>query len=249
MKNLILHYAVRQYYWKNLNNNIDKISSFMNSKAFALYLKDFRSELRTRYAVNSLAMFIVVAISVILFSIGNEKIPESLTGGLFWVVIFFSAMSGLARAFVAEEERGTSLTLQLIASPSTVFTGKLLFNLILVFLMNIVIALLYSALFEEFVIRSFALFLLTFVLSNIGLAVSSTIIAAIISKAGSKGTLYPVLSFPILLPLILTSVELTSNCMLGTTFEESQVLLAVILCYDVIMLTASYMLFDFIWKD
>ena len=221
----------------------------MNSKAFALFNKDFNSELRTRYAVNSLAMFIIVAISVILFSIGNEKIPQNLTGGLFWVVIFFSAMSGLARAFVSEEERGTSLTLQLIAAPSTIFTGKLLFNLILVFLMNIIIALLYSALFDEFVIRSFFLFLLTFVLSNIGLAVSSTIIAAIISKAGSKGTLYPVLSFPILLPLILTSVELTSNCMVGTTIVESQIELGVLVSYDVIMLTASYMLFDFIWKD
>ena len=158
-------------------------------------------------------------------------------------------MSGLARAFVSEEERGTSLTLQLIASPSTVFTGKLLFNLILVFIMNIIIALLYSALFEAFVILNFYLFLLTFVLSNIGLAVSSTIIAAIISKAGSKGTLYPVLSFPILLPLILTSVQLTSACMVGTTFGESSINLAVLVCYDVIMLTASYMLFDFIWKD
>jgi len=221
----------------------------MNSKAFALFNKDLNSELRTRYAVNSLAMFIIVAISVILFSIGNERIPQSLTGGLFWVVIFFSAMSGLARAFVSEEERGTSLTLQLIAAPSTIFTGKLLFNLILVFLMNIIIALLYSALFDEFVIRSFYLFLLTFVLSNIGLAVSSTIIAAIIAKAGSKGTLYPVLSFPILLPLILTSVELTSNCMVGTTIVDSQVELGVLISYDVIMLTASYMLFDFIWKD
>lgn len=221
----------------------------MNSKAFALFLKDFRSELRTRYAVNSLAMFIIVAISVILFSIGQEKIPQNLTGGLFWVVIFFSAMSGLARAFVSEEERGTSLTLQLIASPSTVFTGKLLFNLILVFIMNIIIALLYSALFEAFVILNFYLFLVTFILSNIGLAVSSTIIAAIISKAGSKGTLYPVLSFPILLPLILTSVQLTSACMVGTTFGESSINLAVLVCYDVIMLTASYMLFDFIWKD
>jgi len=221
----------------------------MNSKAFALFNKDLNSELRTRYAVNSLAMFIIVAISVILFSIGNERIPQSLTGGLFWVVIFFSAMSGLARAFVSEEERGTSLTLQLIAAPSTIFTGKLLFNLILVFLMNIIIALLYSALFDEFVIRSFYLFLLTFVLSNIGLAVSSTIIAAIIAKAGSKGTLYPVLSFPILLPLILTSVELTSNCMVGTTIVDSQVELGVLISYDVIMLTVSYMLFDFIWKD
>jgi heme exporter protein B len=218
-------------------------------KSYALFRKDFNSELRTRYAINSLAMFIIVAISVILFSIGNERISENLTGGLLWVVIFFSAMSGLARAFVSEEERGTSLTLQLIASPSTVFSGKLVFNLILVFCMNTIIALLYSALFDEFVIRNFGLFLLVFVLGNIGLAVSSTIIAAIIAKAGSKGTLYPVLSFPILLPLILTSVQLTLYSMDGTAIDEAIFELAIVACYDVIMISASYMLFDFIWKD
>jgi heme exporter protein B len=218
-------------------------------KSYALFQKDFHSELRTRYAINSLAMFIIVAISVILFSIGNEGISPGLTGGLFWVVIFFSAMSGLARAFVSEEERGTSLTLQLIASPSTVFTGKLLFNMILVFLMNIVITLLYSALFSEFVIKNYLLFLLTFLIGNIGIAISSTLIAAIIAKAGSKGTLYPVLSFPILLPLILTSVQLTSFAIEGTPISEAVFELAIVVCYDIIMISASYMLFDFIWKD
>ena len=221
----------------------------MRFKSYALFRKDFNSELRTRYAVNSLAMFIVVALSVILFSIGNERISPALTGGLFWVVIFFTAMSGLARAFVSEEERGTSLTLQLIASPSTIFSGKLLFNLILVFAMNIIITFLYSLLFEEFVIRNLILFILTFILGNIGIAVSSTIIAAIIAKAGSKGTLYPVLSFPILLPLIITSVRLTLFSIEGNTFDSSKVELLIIACYDVIMISASYMLFDFIWKD
>ncbi len=113
-------------------------------------------------------MFIIVAISVIMFSVGQEKISKSLTGGLFWVVIFFTAMSGLSRAFVSEEERGTSLTLQLIAAPSTVFSGKLIFNIILVFAMNTVIAILYSAMFETFVIKNFALFLTSFVFGNIG---------------------------------------------------------------------------------
>ena len=221
----------------------------MNKKAYSLFLKDFRSELRTRYAINALAMFIIVAISVILFSVGNEKISPSLTGGLFWVVIFFTAMSGLSRAFVSEEERGTALTLQLIASPSTVFSGKLIFNIILVFAMNTVIAILYSAMFEAFVIKNFALFLISFVLGNIGLAVSSTIIAAIIAKAGAKGTLYPVLSFPILLPLILTSVQLTLFAFDGISFERAKYELAIVVSYDVIMLTASYMLFDFIWKE
>ncbi|MDR3627019.1 MAG: heme exporter protein CcmB [Ignavibacteriaceae bacterium] len=221
----------------------------MSSKAYALYKKDLNSELRTRYAVNSLVMFIIVAISVILFSIGNEKITQSLTSGLFWVVIFFSAMSGLSRAFVAEEERGTSLTLHLIASPSTVFSGKLIFNLILVFCMNTIVAVLFSILFEAFIIRNFALFAVAFVFGNIGLAVASTIIAAIISKAGAKGTLYPVLSFPILLPLILTCVQLTLLSNQGADFEAAKFELAIVFCYDVIMLTGSYMLFDFVWKD
>jgi heme exporter protein B len=221
----------------------------MIAKAIALFKKDFHSELRTRYAINSLAMFIIVAISVILFAVGQEKISEGLAGGLFWVVIFFTAMSGLARAFVSEEERGTSLTLQLIAAPSTVFSGKLVFNIILVFCMNTVIALLYAALFESFVIQNFSLFIIAFVIGNIGLAVSSTIIAAIIAKAGAKGTLYPVLSFPILLPLILTSVQLTLFALDGTSIEDAKFELAIVVSYDVIMLTVSYMLFDFIWKD
>lgn len=218
-------------------------------KSFALFRKDWESELRTRYAINALAMFILVTISVILFSIGQEKISEYLTGGLLWVVIFFSAMSGLARAFVSEEDRGTTLTLQLIASPATVFNGKLIFNLILVLIMNVAITFLFSVLFDSFIIRNFVLFVIGFVFGSVGIAVSSTIIAAIISKANTKGTLYPVLSFPILLPLILTLLEITKFAMDGDPVADAFAEIAVLISYDVIMLTASYMLFDFIWKD
>ena len=210
----------------------------------SVFKKDWQSELRTRYAINALAMFILVTISVILFSIGQEKVSEHLTGGLFWVVIFFSAMSGLSWAFVSEEERGTTLTLQLIAAPSTIYFGKLAFNLVLVFIMNIAIVILYYLLFESFVILNFGLFLLSLLFGSIGIAVSSTLIAAIISKANTKGTLYPVLSFPILLPL-----ELTKFAMDGDLVSDSYAELMVLVSYDVIMLTAGYMLFDFIWKD
>ena len=35
----------------------------------------------------------------------------------------------------------------------------------------------------------------------------------------------------------------------GATFESSYVELAVLGCYDIVMIAASYLLFDFIWKD
>jgi heme exporter protein B len=218
-------------------------------KAFALFKKDWQSELRTRYALNSLAMFVLVTISVMLFSIGYESVSPFLTAGLFWVAVFFSAMSGLSRVFVSEEERGTTLALQITALPSTIFTGKLLFNLVLVFLMNTAITFLFLIFFPSFTIANWAMFGIAFVFGGGGIAISSTLIAAIISKANAKGTLYPVLSFPILLPLILTLLEITKSAMEGAPILEAWTEIASLISYDVIIITAGYLLFDFIWKD
>jgi heme exporter protein B len=52
-----------------------------------------------------------------------------------------------------------------------------------------------------------------------------------------------------LLPLILTLLELTKFAMDGNSISSSYVEIAVLVCYDVIMLTASYLLFDFIWEE
>jgi heme exporter protein B len=221
----------------------------MKDQVLAVFKKDILSEVRTRYAINSLVMFVIVTISVILFSVGSESIAPNLTGGLFWVVVFFTAMSGLARVFVTEEERGTTLTLRLLAKPSAIYLGKLLFNITLIFSMNSIIALLYSMMFDSFVIKSKDVFFVAFMLGNLGIATASTILAAIIAKASSKGTLYPVLSFPILLPLILILINLSKSCIDGTSFVESQTELFMLVCYNVLMITASLLLFDFIWKD
>ncbi len=194
-------------------------------------------------------MFVIVAISIILFSIGSEKAPENIFAGMLWVVIFFSAMSGLSRTFVSEEERGTTLILSLIAHPTSILLGKFLFNLVLIFFINTIITVLYYTLFNDFVIRNFEMFLYAFVLGNIGIAASSTIIAAIISKANAKGTLYPVLSFPVLLPLILMLIELTKFSVEGTAVSEASAEFLVLISYNVIMITASIMVFDIIWRD
>lgn len=218
-------------------------------KAYQIFKKDFHSELRTRYAVNALIMFIIVTISIVLFSIGSEKAPENIFAGLFWVIVFFSAMSGLSRTFVSEEERGTNLLLSLVAHPITIFNGKFLFNLVLIFFINSIIVVLYSILFSEFVIRNQLMFLSAFIFGNIGIAGSSTIIAAIIAKANAKGTLYPVLSFPVLLPLIFLLIEITKLSVGGSQFSEAIPYFMVLVSYDIIMITASILLFEIIWRD
>ena len=215
----------------------------------AVVSKDIRSELRTRYAMNALMMFVVISVATILFALREDEVSTDVLSGMFWVVVFFTAMSGLSRIFVSEEERGTTMTLQLVASPSVVYFGKLIFNCGLTITLSTVVTLLYVTVFPTFTIGSWAIFTVTIILGSLGFAAAATILAAIIAKANTKGTLYPVLSFPILIPLLMTVMKSTARALDGeivsAAFGEFQILAS----YVMIMIAGSYLLFDFVWKE
>lgn len=220
------------------------------SSTLALIRKDVHSELRTRYALNALLMFVVTAVSTIVFALRSDQPTSSVLSGLYWVVVFFTAMSGLSRTFVSEEERGTTMTLQLVATPSTVYFAKLLFNTALTLSLTVAVTILYMTVFSNaFVIKTLSIFVGTVVLGSLGFASASTIIAAIVAKANTRGTLYPVLSFPILIVLLMTVMEATTKSLdgqeLSTALGDFQILIGYILA----MTGGSYLLFDYVWKD
>ena len=215
----------------------------------AVFRKDIHSELRTRYAISALLMFIITTIAIIMFSLGSESAPPDVLSGMLWVVIFFGAMSGLSRTFVMEEERGTSMTLQLLAPSSVVLYGKLLFNLVLVTGLNIITVLLYALFVNGFIIKTVSIFAVTVCLGSIGFAAASTIIAAIIARANTKGTLYPVLSFPVLLPLLLTVINATKLAAEGAFFQEAYGEFQFLVSYIVVVIGTSYLVFEYVWRD
>jgi heme exporter protein B len=216
--------------------------------SFIILYKEIRSELRTRYVLNALVMFVLVTISIIRFSIGDETIDNEILTGLLWIVIFFSASGALSRIFVKEEEKETSLALKLVSSPSPVFLGKLFFNALLTFFLNILIVILFIMI-TDYRVENVSGFVLVLVLGNIGLVSSSTIIAAIISKANSKGTLYPVLSFPVLLPLLLSVINATKLASSGAATVHLMEEIRILFSYDVVVTTAALMLFKYVWED
>lgn len=223
-------------------------SSTWTSRVLALFLKDFKSELRTRYSLNALVMFAVITLTVVSFSIGMFSLSSKVKSSLFWIVIFFSAMSGLAQVFIKEEEAKTSSLLKLIASSESIFAGKLLYNLVLLLFLEIIIAPLFIIMLG-FSILNFWLFLCVLVLGSLGLVCSTTIIAAIVAKASVKGALFAVLSFPILLPLLVTVISGTNLAAEGASFSQGLRDLQILFSYAVVMFVASFLLFDFVWEE
>jgi heme exporter protein B len=220
------------------------------SSTYALIRKDVQSELRTRYALNALLMFVVTAVATILFALRSDQPTPTALAGMYWVVIFFTAMSGLSRIFVSEEERGTTMTLQLVASPSVVYFGKLLFNVVLTLSLTVAVTILYMLVFStSFTIQTPSIFAVTVFLGSLGFASAATIIAAIVAKANTRGTLYPVLSFPVLIVLLMTVMSATTRALDGEPFAAAMGDFQILLGYILAMTGGSYLLFDYVWKD
>ena len=223
-------------------------SSSWAAKSVWLLAKDLRSEFRTRYALNAVLMFALTTLAVVSFSFGAFSLRPKIVSSLLWLVIFFASTSGLAQVFVKEEESKTVNVLRLIASPTTVLLGKLLFNLALLMILEVVLIPLFAILMNLSILNLW-LFLSVLLLGSLGLASATTIISAIISRARVKGALFAVLSFPILLPLLIAAIDGTYLSLEGEVFSAGWHDIRLLISYAVVMLVASLLLFDFVWSD
>jgi len=209
--------------------------------------KDFQLEFRTRYSLNAIALFAVTTLEAVGYSIAPVRLDELVLAPLLWIIIFFSAMSGLSHVFVREEEQQTADTLRLLFKPEEVLLGKWLFNVLLLFgLVALVVPLFFAVM--NATVQNVAILLATLALGSLALATASTIIGAIISLSGNRGALFAVLSFPIALPVLISSIHSTRLAMIGAPFSDCMADLKLLFSFVVVLFTTSWLLFDFVWK-
>lgn len=216
--------------------------------AWFIFQKDIRQEFKTRYSLNAIFLFALVTLVAVSFSIGTFNANSDIKSALLWIIIFFSAMSGLSHIFVREEEKHTADTLKLVARPTGIFLGKFLFNLFLLYALELITIPLYFAVMN-YEVSGVAVFICVLVLGSLGLSAGATMTAAIISKASAKGALFAVLSFPILLPVIIAGINGTKIAVKHVEFGKASSELQMLFAYSVVVITAAILLFDFVWNE
>ncbi len=212
-----------------------------------IFRKDFRLEFRSRFALNAIGLFAVISLSAISFSIGALRVRPPVLSALLWVVIFFSAMSGLAHIFVREEEQQTADTLRLLSQPEAVFLGKWLFNVVLLLALEVVIIPLF-VIFLDVTGVNWITFLPVIILGSVALSTISTIIAAIIAQTSNRGALFAVLTFPLAVPVLRSAIQGSWTALEGGTLSACISDLQILISFTVVIFTASVLLFEFIWR-
>lgn len=217
-----------------------------HSVVWAIVRKDALCELRSKYAFSALTMFALITLASISMSLAGAAVSSALAAALLWIILFFCAMAGLSRIFVQEQEAGTLLTLRLYANAQAVYWGKTCFNSLLLLVLTVLILPLFILLLDVSVPLCSELGVVL-VLGDIGIATVSTLTALMICRAGGKGSLYTVITFPLLLPQFLMVIAATTRIFYGTLPGiQDFVFMA---GYDITVLCATSILFDYLWYD
>jgi len=214
--------------------------------------KELVSELRSRVALSSVGLFALTTLIAVAYQIGPYRIHEQdrphLHSALLWIILFFAASSGLPRVFVKEEDAHTAKTLRLAARPAAVFTGKLLFNLLLLLGLEAFLVPLF-AVFMGFAVKNIGAFFLVLAAGGLGLAASSTTVAAIIARASGSSTLFVVLAVPLVLPMLVFLIQGTRMAATAADWTAALPALRAVLSLTGVTLVTSAFLFPVVWHD
>ncbi|MCP4130643.1 MAG: heme ABC transporter permease CcmB [bacterium] len=211
------------------------------------FLKDFRVEFRNRFALNIALAFAGISTLAVSLVAGGISFSFKVQSILLWLIIFFSAMNGLSHIFVREEDERTALFLRLNSPVEVIYLSKLIFNIIFFTIILLVIVPLFIFLLRVS-ITHLPLFAASVFAGGLAISASTTILGAMVAKAGGKGSLFTIISFPILLPVLWVSISSTSASLDSTALPNYNNIIF-LLAFSGMIIGISFLLFRFIWIE
>jgi heme exporter protein B len=212
----------------------------------ALVKKEILLELRQQHSLYGMMLYIASTIFVLYLTIGNAE--AEIWNALFWVTQLFICINAVAKSFL-QEAKGRMLYHYSITGPTTFILAKITSNILLMFVMNIINLILYTAFLGD-PTSSYIGFMGISLLGALGLSLVFTMLAAIASKAMQQASLMAILGFPIIIPQLMLLVKLSKSAF-SEIFRDGAPLQIVLLlvALDISVIFLAIILYPFLWKD
>lgn len=227
-------------------------SSFTQYRA--LLAKDLKAEFRSKDMVVSMGIYAVLVIVVYGVALSFAK-PGSefleVSAGLLWALVTFTSLLGLNRSFSRESEGGCIEGLLLAPiDRGAVFLAKATSNLVFLLLVELVAVPLFWLFFSSYatLAPSAWMMVIPLVIGSVGIAGIGTLLSTITTRTRGKDVLLTLLFVPIVFPLLYACVAATTAVVVGgdVMTEMLPASLALAAGYDVVMILASWVLYDFV---
>jgi heme exporter protein B len=201
----------------------------------ALTRKDLRVELRGRDTLPAMLLFVLATLVVFHFAL-PEGSGDAAAYGLLWVAMVFTALLGLARAWVPEQEHGVLDGLVLApCDRSAIWLGKTLATLAFLVAAQLVAVPAFVLFFQPLDATALA----GLGLADVGICAVGSLMAAMAVAGRSREVLLPLLVLPLAIPLVVGGVGA------AVSPEGGRFLLCLVL-YDAVFAVLSWASFEYV---
>jgi heme exporter protein B len=208
------------------------------SDVAALAGKDLKVELRARDTLPAMLLFVLSTLVVFRFAL-PEDTQDDAAYGLLWVAIVFTALLGLGRAWVAEQEHGVLDGLVLApCDRSAIWLAKTVAMLVFVLLA------------EAVALPAFALFfggldaatIAGVALANVGICAVGTLLAAMAVWSRARELVLPLLFLPLAIPIVVGGVT-------AGIADDPARSLAFLALYDAVFAILAWASFEYVVSE
>jgi len=211
---------------------------------WSILRKDLLLELRTREALASLVMLVVLILLTFTFALDPEG-ARAAAPAVLWVTLIFAGLLAVQRTFLVERESGAWYGLLLgPIDRGAIFAAKLVANLVILAIADVALTMLLVLVLGVGVPTAPVELALVNGLGLIGFSALATLFAAISVRLRARELLLPLLVLPLLMPVVICAVEASRIVLAGGSAASAGVWLRVLATFDVIVTVAGWMLFE-----
>ena len=202
---------------------------------------------RPAILASAILQMAVMAMLSMLSMLSQPEKAAKIWNSLFWITLIFCTLQAISKSFLTVS-RNRWIYWNQLSSPGQILWSKIIYGWITMIILTLINLLLFGFFMGMPVIHMFA-YIKILILVTGGISTIFTFIGAIASKANQAGFLAPVLSLPVILPLILLGIKASNkvfNPILMSSVNKDILMLTAL---DGLILVLSGILFSALWKE
>jgi heme exporter protein B len=217
----------------------------------AVAWKDLTAERRTKANFNAVVFFAALMLLLFGFALGPDTEALRTAGaGILWLTVLFSGILVFNRSYQLELEGGALDALLLYPGDrKAIFVGKLLANFAFVLLVEAFVLPLAAIFYHLPLLDPFPGLVGVILLGTFGFVTLGTFYAAVASRVRAREVLLPLLLFPMLIPLLVASVEATTALLAGDPMGDVGMWVRLLIAFDLIFFVAALFAFEYVIED
>ncbi len=215
--------------------------------ALSIARKDLRTEFRTKESLNASISFAVVVLMLFSFAfdLGRDEF-YAISGGLLWLVYVFAGALIVNRSFIREVPNDCLDVL--VASPMppwALFLGKAIASFVLLMIVELVSLPVYGLFNNIQWMASFWPHLGVMMLATWGITITGVAFSAVTVNVRLRELMLPVLHYPLLIPLLIGAMQVSTALLKGEASDIGQEL-RIVIVFDLIFTSLALYLIEFI---